>query len=120
MLLIKSVFSKNKLTLNLFRNNIIIGCINTHIENIPIVNEHFIDDKFKNLGYGGILLQQNEKLLAQNHDQIDLNLWCKDQCYLNYLNYYSKKNYILNDKKKIDVIDNGNKIFYNVSLKKYI
>ena len=49
MLLIKSVFSKNKLTLNLFRNNIIIGCINTHIENIPIVNEHFIDDKFKNL-----------------------------------------------------------------------
>tara|TARA_B100001758_G_C17791585_1_gene294948 strand:- start:12 stop:374 length:363 start_codon:yes stop_codon:yes gene_type:complete len=120
MLSVKSVFSKNNLTLNLFRKNVIIGCINTYIRNIPIINEHYMDDKFKNLGYGSILLQENEKLLAKNYDQIDLNLWCKDQCYLNYLNYYSKRNYILTDKKNIDIIDNGDKIFYNVNLKKYI
>ena len=120
MLSVKSVFTKNNLRMCLFRNNNIIGSINTNINDKPIINEHYIDDKFKNLGYGSILLKQNEKLLSENYDQINLNLWCKDQCYFNYLNYYSKKNYFLDDKKKIDTIDNGDKIFYNISLTKYI
>ena len=120
MLSIKSVFTRKTLTLNLFKNNNVIGYINTYIDDIPVVNEHYMDKKFKNLGYGSILLKQNEKLLSENYDQINLNLWCKDQCYFNYLNYYSKRDYFFNDKKKIDTIDNGDKIFYNISLTKYI
>jgi hypothetical protein len=119
MISLKSYFTKNNLKLILFNNNKIIGNINTSIKNDPIVIEHNIDNNFKKRGYGDLLLKQNEKILFKEYNNIYLNLWCYDRCYFNYLNFYSSRNYSLeNNNNLIEKIDYEDNIYYNLFMKK--
>ena len=96
-----------------------IGNAILYIKNsIPILTLLDINDKYKNKGNSKIMLNIIEHNLQYKfYNNIYLNLWIKDKCYLNTENKFKKLNYKTLYTNNI-FIDDGEYIYYNLKMKK--
>jgi N-acetylglutamate synthase-like GNAT family acetyltransferase len=120
MFIIKRV--KHKVTINLLIKNKIIGGVNCFISNkTSILNTIYIDNKFRNMGYGSKLLNKTETVLrTMNVEEINLTAW--SPTHMDSLNeFYYKHNFIeSSSRNEINFIDNYEDIYYLTNFTKNI
>lgn len=95
--------SKNLLKLSILKDNIIIGNSNSIVlGSKAVINNIFIDKKYRNQKYGSQLLYETEKKLNDLHSvtHISLSAWEKQGCHVS--DFYLKNGYknILSDISK--------------------
>lgn len=117
-----NTIKKNKLSIDLLIKNNVIGGINCSILNkSAIINNIYINNKHRKMGYGSKLLNKTESIVKNmNIKEMNLTAWSLD--YKDSLNeFYIKHNFKISDNQpNINFIDDYNNIYYLTNFTKKI